>query len=42
MDAIARYGKSLKEAASGETDPAQVKQVLTILTEYIDHFKTVQ
>jgi len=41
MEDITEYGESLKNAANGKANPARIKQILTILTEYIDRFATV-
>ncbi|MBI9079444.1 MAG: response regulator [Pseudodesulfovibrio sp.] len=38
---ITKYGNALKNAADNKKNPNQIKQILTILTEYIDRFETV-
>jgi len=38
---IKEFGEALKAAADDNTDPNQIRHVLTVLTEYIDPFETV-
>ena len=41
INALTDYGTSLKNAADDEADPGKIRQIINIITEYIDRFETV-